>query len=65
MGAVGGAGGSAFGADGGLGGSSLLLDGSLGLGPLAGGGGGGGGGIGFVHVVSADPQVGVVSPLPQ
>jgi len=63
--AAGGAGSSANGADGGLGGSSLAGEGSVGGGGKPGGGGGGGGGIGFVHLVSADPQIGVVSPLPQ
>ncbi|MEO7736198.1 MAG: hypothetical protein ABIY55_34890 [Kofleriaceae bacterium] len=63
--AAGGAGGSANGADGGLGGSSLVAEGAIGLGAKPGGGGGGGGGIGFVHVVSADPRIGVVSPSPQ
>jgi hypothetical protein len=63
--ADGGAGGSTSGADGGAGGSSSAPEGSVGVGPLPGGGGGGGGGVGFVHVVSADPQIGVVSPQAQ
>jgi len=32
---------------------------------LTGGGGGGGGGVGYVHIVSADVQLGSVSPAAQ
>lgn len=62
--APGGASGVTNGGDGGPGGSSDSLDGAPGLGPRPGGGGGGGGSVGFIRIIAASPQLGIVSPAP-
>jgi hypothetical protein len=62
IGAPGGTNGAPRGADGGRGGSRDAAPGETVTALLDGGGGGGGGGVGYVHIVSADVQLGSVSP---
>jgi hypothetical protein len=63
--ASGGAGLVADGTDGGRGGSMEDPTGETVTMRLTGGGGGGGGGVGYIHIESADPQLGSVSPVAQ
>ena len=63
MRATGGVSSSSFGAAGGKGGGGAMPAGEKTTDYQAGGGGGGGGGVGFIHVVSPDPQLPVISPI--
>jgi len=63
MRAGGGVSGSTVGAGGGTGGGGAMPAGEKTPDYRAGGGGGGGGGVGFIHVVSPDPQLPVISPI--
>ncbi len=63
--ALGGADGAPGGTEGGRGGSLEEPAGEAVTMVLGGAGGGGGGGVGFIHIVSADVQLGTISPAAQ